>query len=141
MTQNISTQTSPVSDKSRNIKAFGIVAVALAAWLVFYNCIQPLADWLAYTLLGLSQESHLGQSLAFFFYDVPKIILLLGAMIFFITLLRSFFSAEQTRAWLGGKRGAPAMCWQPHWGSSPPSAPARQFHSSSALWNQASRLV
>ena len=104
MTQTISTPTPPLSDKSRTIKAFGIVAVALAAWLVLYNGVQPFADWLAYNLLALPQESHLGQSLAFFFYDVPKIILLLGGMIFFITLLRSFFSAEQTRAWLGGKR-------------------------------------
>jgi uncharacterized membrane protein YraQ (UPF0718 family) len=104
MTQNISTQNPPISAKSRDLKAFGIVAVALAAWLLLYNSIQTFADWLAYNLLSLPQESHLGQSLAFFFYDVPKIILLLAGMIFFITLLRSFFSAEQTRAWLGGKR-------------------------------------
>jgi uncharacterized membrane protein YraQ (UPF0718 family) len=37
-------------------------------------------------------------------YDVPKILLLLSGMIFLITLLRSFFSPEQTRAFLGGKR-------------------------------------
>lgn len=104
MTQTISTQTPPLSEKSRDLKAFGIVALSLAVWLLLYNSIQSFADWLAYNLLALPQESHLGQSLAFFFYDVPKIILLLGGMIFFITLLRSFFSAEQTRAWLGGKR-------------------------------------
>jgi uncharacterized protein len=45
-----------------------------------------------------------GLGAGLFFYDVPKIILLLGGMIFAITLLRSFFSAEQTRAWLGGTR-------------------------------------
>jgi len=104
MTQNISIHTTPISEKNRNIKAFGIVALVMAAWLVLYNGVQPFADWLAYNLLALPQESHLGQALAFFFYDVPKIILLLGGMIFMITLLRSFFSAEQTRAWLGGKR-------------------------------------
>jgi len=73
-------------------------------WLILYNVIQPIADWISYRLFGLSPTSHLGSSLAFFFYDVPKIILLLGGMIFLITILRSFFSAEQTRAWLGGKR-------------------------------------
>ena len=78
--------------------------MAAAAWLFLYNIIQPFANWLAYGLLAFPQDSHLGESLAFFFYDVPKIILLLGGMIFLISLLRTFFSAEQTRAWLGGKR-------------------------------------
>ena len=44
---------------------------------------------------------RLGESVAFFLYDVPKILLLLGGMIFAITLIRSFFSPEQTRALLG----------------------------------------
>ena len=48
--------------------------------------------------------SHLGELIAFFLYDVPKILLLLGGMIFAITMIRSFFSPEQTRALLGGKR-------------------------------------
>jgi len=85
-------------------RAFVIVALSAIAWFALYNVIQPFANWLSYGLLALPKDSHLGQSLAFFFYDVPKIILLLGGMIFLITMLRSFFSAEQTRAWLGGKR-------------------------------------
>ncbi len=85
-------------------RAWGLVALAAVIWFALYNVIEPFANWIAYGLLALSRDSHLGQSLAFFFYDVPKIILLLGGMIFLITMLRSFFSAEQTRAWLGGKR-------------------------------------
>jgi uncharacterized membrane protein YraQ (UPF0718 family) len=85
-------------------RAWGLVILAAVIWFALYNVIQPIANWIAYGLLALPLDSHLGESLAFFFYDVPKIILLLGGMIFLITLLRSFFSAEQTRAWLGGKR-------------------------------------
>ena len=81
-----------------------MVGIAAIAWFLLYNVLQPFADWLSYSLLALPKDSRLGQSLAFFFYDVPKIILLLGGMIFLISLLRTFFSAEQTRAWLGGKR-------------------------------------
>ena len=92
------------ANKNREIKAFALVGVMAVVWLILYNVIQPIADWISYRLFGLSPTSHLGSSLAFFFYDVPKIILLLGGMIFLITILRSFFSAEQTRAWLGGKR-------------------------------------
>jgi uncharacterized protein len=63
-----------------------------------------LANWLAYTAIGLSIESHLGESLAFFLYDVPKILLLLSGMVFAISIIRTFFSPERTRALLGGKR-------------------------------------
>lgn len=104
MSQICSTQPVQPAAKQSDLKAFALVGAAVAVWLVLYNVIQPFADWLSYGLLGLSPASQLGSSLAFFFYDVPKIILLLGGMIFAITLLRSFFSAEQTRAWLGGKR-------------------------------------
>jgi len=89
---------------SADLQTWGLVALAAVIWFTLYNVIQPFANWIAYGLLALPQTSHLGESLAFFFYDVPKIILLLGGMIFLITILRSFFSAEQTRAWLGGKR-------------------------------------
>lgn len=85
-------------------RLIGLLTLAAALWLVAYNAIEPLANWLAYGLLALEHGSHLGESLAFFFYDVPKIILLLGGMIFLISCLRTFFSPEQTRAMLGGKR-------------------------------------
>jgi len=87
-----------------DVRYWGLVALAAVTWIALYDLIQPFAKWLSYGLLALPEGSHLGDSLAFFFYDVPKIILLLGGMIFLISLLRTFFSAEQTRAWLGGKR-------------------------------------
>lgn len=90
--------------RNADTRAWLLVAGAAVAWLVAYNRIQPLADWLAYGLLGLAHGSHLGEAVAFFLYDVPKILLLLSGMIFAITTLRSFFSAERTRALLGGKR-------------------------------------
>ena len=104
MAQTLSTQSAQPAAKPQELKAFALLGAAAVLWLILYHLIQPLADWFSYSLLGLAPTSKLGSSLAFFFYDVPKIVLLLGGMIFAITLLRSFFSAEQTRAWLGGKR-------------------------------------
>jgi uncharacterized membrane protein YraQ (UPF0718 family) len=83
---------------------FALLAVLALAWLAAYNLIQPLANWLAYSAFGLQSGSHLGDAVAFFLYDVPKILLLLAGMIFFISILRTFFSPERTRALLGGKR-------------------------------------
>ena len=85
-------------------KTILLTALAAVIWVAAYNLIQPLADWLAYGLFGLAYGSRLGEALAFFLYDVPKILLLLSGMIFAISIVRTFFSAERTRALLGGKR-------------------------------------
>jgi uncharacterized protein len=94
---------SPTSNPS-HWRTFALLTVITVAWFAAYNLIQPIADWVAYTLLNLAKGSHLGDAVAFFLYDVPKILLLLSGMIFLITLLRTFFSAERTRRLLGGKR-------------------------------------
>jgi len=78
--------------------------LVLVLWIVAYRSIHPLADWLAYSALGLARGSHLGEAVAFFLYDVPKIFLLLSGMVFLISLVRTFFSAHRARALLGGKR-------------------------------------
>lgn len=97
------TAISPVSSKP-NKRLFILIALVLVAWLAAYNLIQPLADWISYSALGLARNSHLGQSVAFFLYDVPKILLLLSGMVFAISVIRTFFSPERTRVLLGGKR-------------------------------------
>lgn len=81
-----------------------LVGLSVIVWIVAYNLIQPLANWISYSVLRLPQDSRLGEALAFFLYDIPKILLLLSGMIFIISIIRSFFSAERTRALLGGKR-------------------------------------
>jgi uncharacterized protein len=81
-----------------------LVALAAVAWWLLFNRLQTFADFVTFRLLGLNPESGLGQSANFFVYDVPKILMLLSAMIFFITTLRTFVTPEQTRRWLGGRR-------------------------------------
>ena len=85
-------------------RLFAKLAAVAIVWLLAYNTIQPLADWLAYGLLSLPQGSHLGESLAFFFYDVPKILLLLSGMIFLISLLQTFIDTQKVRVMVE-KRG------------------------------------
>jgi uncharacterized membrane protein YraQ (UPF0718 family) len=62
--------------------------------------LQLLADWLTYSALGLSPASRLGMSLNFFLYDVPKVLILLAVVIFFVAIIRSFFPPERTRKYL-----------------------------------------
>jgi hypothetical protein len=77
---------------------------AVLCWLALYELVEPLSRWIAHGLFALPRGSHVGEAVAFFFYDVPKILLLLSGMIFVITIVRSFFSAERARRLLSGKR-------------------------------------
>jgi hypothetical protein len=65
-------------------------------------------DWLARLavtrVFGLSLESHLGASLHFFFYDVPKVLTLLLAISFAVGTLQTWLEPASVRRWLGGKR-------------------------------------
>ena len=47
--------------------------------------LEPLAIWVTTSLLGLSLTSALGSALAFFLYDVPKILMLLAAGLGIVT--------------------------------------------------------
>ena len=78
--------------------------LAALLWLGLYGLIEPLSRWISHGLLRLPRGSHVGEAVAFFFYDVPKILLLLSGMIFAITVVRSFFSPERARRLLSGKR-------------------------------------
>jgi uncharacterized membrane protein YraQ (UPF0718 family) len=99
----MTTLASPTTEQAGK-RTLLILAAAIVAWLIAYNLIQPLANWIAYTAIGLAADSRLGEAVAFFLYDVPKILLLLSGMVFLISIVRTFFSPERTRALLGGKR-------------------------------------
>lgn len=93
---------SPAASTER--RTFTIVALLAVVWVVAYTNLQPIADWVTYSLLGLSQDSRLGEALNFFIYDVPKILLLLSGMIFVITLAQTFIDVNRVRT-LVEKRG------------------------------------
>jgi uncharacterized membrane protein YraQ (UPF0718 family) len=70
----------------------------------FSNGVENMFGWLDYLMqlfvenvLNLSLETQLGSSVHFFFYDVIKIIIMLGLMIFVISYIRSFFPPERTK--------------------------------------------
>lgn len=90
----------PQSERS----AWALVLMAAAIWLVLWSQLIPLSEWLAYSLFQLEHETRLGEVVAFFLYDVPKILLLLTGMILVVSTVRTFFSLERTRQLLGGKR-------------------------------------
>jgi uncharacterized membrane protein YraQ (UPF0718 family) len=74
------------------------------AWYFLYWVNDKFWDRLLFTMLKLSPESKLGESIRFFLYDSTKILLLLTGITYAVTMLRSFITIERTRAFLGGKR-------------------------------------
>ena len=75
----------------------------LVIWALAYSQLQPFSEWFV-SRLPIDPASNLGQSTAFFFYDTPKVLLLLTLVVFGMGVVRSFFSPERTRALLAGRR-------------------------------------
>ena len=79
--------------------------LGLAAWAAAYAAIQPLSEWLTFRAFGLARGvPPRARAVAFFLYDTPKVLLLLVLIVFVVGIVRSFFTAERTRAILAGKR-------------------------------------
>jgi len=76
-----------------------LVALAVTALIgsVLFSQLPVIADTFTYGMLGLDPATPLGSALNFFVYDVPKILLLLGGMIFLVSLLQTFISPERVR--------------------------------------------
>jgi uncharacterized membrane protein YraQ (UPF0718 family) len=85
-----------------------LAGTASAAWLAAWLVNLPAANWAAYELLGLERGSQLGDAVAFFLYDVPKVLLLLLGIVTVVTFLRSYFPPERMRAALAGRGTVPA---------------------------------
>ena len=80
----------------------GVPAVGVALYLL-YGQLIPISEWVT-ALFPVDRHSHTGEAIAFFVYDVPKVLLLLTGIVFVTGVLRSWFSPEKTRAILAGKR-------------------------------------
>lgn len=70
---------------------------------MFYP-VQLFADWLTYSVFGITKETLLASSINFFIFDTIKIIILLVVIIFVVSLLRSFLPPEKIRKVLAGDR-------------------------------------
>ncbi len=67
--------------------------------------LDRLATFVVENALGLPIDSRLGGSLHFFLYDTVKILILLSAMIFSISYLRSWFQPQKTKELLERIKG------------------------------------
>jgi hypothetical protein len=79
------------------------LALSALLWLALYQTLIPASEALV-AALPVARDSRLGGALQFFFYDTPKVLLLLTGIVFAMGIVHTFVSPERTRALLSGRR-------------------------------------
>ncbi len=87
----------------KNTNGWFIPLTLLPVWILIYINLQHFADFIINKVAGLTPGQHLTETLRFFIFEVPKVLLLLVLIIFGVGIIRSFFSTEKTRKLLEGK--------------------------------------
>ena len=78
------------------------LGVAVVLWWLLYQSLMPASE-VAVAALPVVRDGHLGGALQFFFYDTPKVLLLLTGIVFVMGMINSYFTPERTRALLAGR--------------------------------------
>jgi len=79
------------------------VLLLIPVWIIAYRYLQEIADFIVFGVFRLTPGKHLTESIRFFIYEVPKVLLLLVLIIFIVGVIRTYFSPEKTRKALEGK--------------------------------------
>ncbi len=94
----------PVSELIKTAKVkYTLVIVTIALWYLVYKLLQPVSDFLVDDFFSMTKGAHLTEAVRFFIFEVPKVLMLLTLIIFFVGIIRSYFSPERTRKILEGK--------------------------------------
>lgn len=66
--------------------------------------LQIFADYMTYEVFNIKSGTNLAGAIDFFIYDSLKIFLMLIVIIFFVSMIRTYFSPERTKQLLSHKR-------------------------------------
>ena len=97
----MTTLTSPLKSWPSRQPIVFLILVGIV-WLALYQTLNPAAEALV-AALPVDRASHLGGALQFFFYDTPKVLLLLTGVVFVMGMINSYFTPERTSALLAGR--------------------------------------
>ncbi len=92
-----------ISRLNKNLNGWLVPGLLIPLWYIMYRNLSPVSDWVTIKLLSLSPGEHLTEAVRFFFYEVPKVMLLLVLIIFIVGVLRTWVTPERTRDLLKGK--------------------------------------
>ena len=80
-----------------------LVLILIPIWIVIYKYLQEISNFIVFRVLQMTPETHLTEAMRFFIFEVPKVLMLLVLIIFFVGIIRTYFSPEKTRKALEGK--------------------------------------
>lgn len=88
---------------NRNMHGWFIPALLIPVWVLMYMNLQPISDFITEHIFGMVSGRHMTETVRFFIFEVPKVMLLLVLIIFLVGIVRTYFTPERTRKILGGK--------------------------------------
>jgi len=80
-----------------------LLLLMVGLWWGIYQTLIPLSEFIV-QLFPIERDSKLGSALQFFFYDTPKVLMLLTGVVMVMGMVNSYFTPERTRAILAGRR-------------------------------------
>lgn len=80
------------------------ILLIVSALVTLYVFLQPLVNYITYSLLNLDSVSHIGASINFFIYDTIKILILLFLISSLMGLVNAYFPIERLRVYLTTKK-------------------------------------
>jgi len=80
-----------------------ILLFLIPTWIIVYKYLQDISDFFVFRVFQMIPERHLTETIRFFIYEVPKVMMLLVLIIFIVGVIRTYFSPEKTRKALEGK--------------------------------------
>lgn len=81
-----------------------ILSSLLLAWMMIYASLQSITDEIVFRIFKMEQSSRLTETVRFFLFEAPKVLMLLVLIVFGIGIVRTYFSPERTKRLLGGKK-------------------------------------
>jgi len=80
-----------------------LLLILIPVWVILYMYLQEISDFIVFRVFQMTPEKHMTETLRFFIYEVPKVLMLLVLIIFIVGIIRTYFSPEKTRKALEGK--------------------------------------
>ena len=77
--------------------------ILLPLWVILYVSLESGASSIVTAIFGGADNSRMAETVRFFLFEVPKVLLLLILIVFAVGIVRSYFSPEKTRKMLEGK--------------------------------------
>lgn len=84
-------------------KSVSVAGLGLLLWWAVYLNLAPFSQWLTYQIFHLPPGEHFSRAMEFFFFDTPKVLMLLVLIVFVLGIVHTFFSPQRTRKMLAGK--------------------------------------